>query len=97
MPPRWGPHGPIDRCRGTVSTQLTQLLNCAERLICLLSVSGKKAFVAAISYTIMEALLEELSYDASECAQSRFLVNVDYVKATLDPILADQDLAKYIL
>jgi ATP-dependent HslUV protease ATP-binding subunit HslU len=45
----------------------------------------------------MEALLEELSYDASECAQSRFLVNVDYVKATLDPILADQDLAKYIL
>jgi ATP-dependent HslUV protease ATP-binding subunit HslU len=48
-------------------------------------------------YTIMEALLEELSYDASERAQSKFLVNVDYVKATLDPILADQDLAKYIL
>jgi ATP-dependent HslUV protease ATP-binding subunit HslU len=48
-------------------------------------------------YTIMEALLEELSYDASERAQSKFLVDVDYVKATLDPILADQDLAKYIL
>ncbi len=48
-------------------------------------------------YTIMEALLEELSYDASERAQSKFLVNVAYVKATLDPILADQDLAKYIL
>jgi ATP-dependent HslUV protease ATP-binding subunit HslU len=48
-------------------------------------------------YTIMEALLEELSYDASERAQSKFLVNVDYVKTTLDPILADQDLAKYIL
>jgi ATP-dependent HslUV protease ATP-binding subunit HslU len=48
-------------------------------------------------YTIMEALLEELSYDASERAQSKFLVNVEYVKATLDPILADQDLAKYIL
>jgi len=28
---------------------ITQLLNCAESLICLLSVSGKKAFVAAIS------------------------------------------------
>jgi hypothetical protein len=27
----------------------TQLLNCAENLICLLPVSGKKAFVAAIS------------------------------------------------
>jgi ATP-dependent HslUV protease ATP-binding subunit HslU len=48
-------------------------------------------------YTIMEALLEELSYDASERAESKFLVNVDYVKSTLDPILADEDLAKYIL
>jgi ATP-dependent HslUV protease ATP-binding subunit HslU len=48
-------------------------------------------------YTIMEALLEELSYDASERPQSKFIVNVDYVKATLEPILADQDLAKYIL
>ena len=48
-------------------------------------------------YTIMEALLEELSYDASERAQAKYLVDVDRVKATLDPILADQDLAKYIL
>ncbi|MCZ6805814.1 MAG: ATP-dependent protease ATPase subunit HslU [Deltaproteobacteria bacterium] len=48
-------------------------------------------------YTIMEALLEELSYDASERAESKFVVNVDYVKSTLDAILADQDLAKYIL
>ena len=48
-------------------------------------------------YTIMEALLEELSYDASERAQSTYLVDVDRVKATLEPILADQDLAKYIL
>ena len=48
-------------------------------------------------YTIMEALLEELSYDASERADSKFLVNVDYVKSTLDPILSDEDLAKYIL
>ncbi|MEM7138625.1 MAG: ATP-dependent protease ATPase subunit HslU [Myxococcota bacterium] len=48
-------------------------------------------------YTIMEALLEELSYDASERAQSKFIVDVDYVRTTLEPILADQDLAKYIL
>jgi ATP-dependent HslUV protease ATP-binding subunit HslU len=48
-------------------------------------------------YTIMEALLEELSYDASERAQAKYLVDVDRVKATLDPILADEDLAKYIL
>ena len=48
-------------------------------------------------YTIMEALLEELSYDASERAQAKFLVDVDRVKATLEPILADEDLARYIL
>ncbi len=48
-------------------------------------------------YTIMEALLEELSYDASERAESKFHVDVAYVKATLDPILSDEDLAKYIL
>ena len=48
-------------------------------------------------YTIMEALLEELSYDASERAQSKFIVNVEYVKTTLDPILANEDLARYIL
>ena len=48
-------------------------------------------------YTIMEALLEGLSYDASERAESKFIVDVDYVKSTLDPILSDEDLAKYIL
>jgi len=48
-------------------------------------------------YTIMEALLEELSYDASERAQAKYLVDVDRVKATLEPILADEDLARYIL
>ncbi len=48
-------------------------------------------------YTIMEALLEELSYGASERAESRYVVDVDRVKATLEPILADEDLAKYIL
>lgn len=48
-------------------------------------------------YTIMEALLEVLSFDASERAESRFVVDVPYVQQTLDPILADEDLAKYIL
>jgi hypothetical protein len=39
-------HGPVNRIG------LAQLLNCAERLICLLSVSGKKAFVAAVSLSV---------------------------------------------
>jgi len=35
---------------------LTQLLNCAESLICLLSVSGKKAFVANADQLGMEVI-----------------------------------------
>jgi hypothetical protein len=35
---------------------LTQLLNCAEHLICLLSVSGKKAFVANADQLGMEVI-----------------------------------------
>ena len=45
----------------------------------------------------MEALLEELSYDASERAHSKYVVDVERVKAVLEPILANQDLAKHIL
>ncbi len=48
-------------------------------------------------YTIMEALLEGLSFDASERAESKFVIDVDFVRSTLEPILANQDLAKYIL
>ncbi len=49
-------------------------------------------------YTIMEALLEDLSYDASERGRGvKVRVDVDFVKSTLDPILSDEDLARYIL
>jgi hypothetical protein len=41
-----GHHRGPGRCGHLV---LLQLPNCAERLICVLSVSGRKAFVAAIS------------------------------------------------
>ena len=45
----------------------------------------------------MEAMLEELSFNASERGESTFVVDADYVKSTLEPILADEDLARYIL
>ena len=48
-------------------------------------------------HTIMEAMLEELSFNASERGESTFVVDADYVKSTLEPILADEDLARYIL
>jgi ATP-dependent HslUV protease ATP-binding subunit HslU len=48
-------------------------------------------------HTILEALLEELSFSASERGESAFVVDAQYVNRTLDPIMAHQDVARYIL
>jgi ATP-dependent HslUV protease ATP-binding subunit HslU len=48
-------------------------------------------------HTIMEALLEELSFTAAELSDRRVVIDRNHVKQVLDPIMSDQDLAKYIL
>jgi len=48
-------------------------------------------------HTIMEALLEELSFDAPERAGETVLIDAQEVERRLEPILADEDLSRYIL
>jgi ATP-dependent HslUV protease ATP-binding subunit HslU len=48
-------------------------------------------------HTIMEALLEELSFDASDIAPANICITVDYVNEKLSDIVKDQDLGRYIL
>jgi len=48
-------------------------------------------------HTVMEALLEELSFIAPELDEEITVIDAAYVKKTMDPILSDEDLAKYIL
>ena len=48
-------------------------------------------------HTVMEALLEELSFSASERAGGEFVIDKAYVEQTLEPVLGDGDLARYIL
>jgi ATP-dependent HslUV protease ATP-binding subunit HslU len=48
-------------------------------------------------HTIMEAVLEELSFVAPERTDDKVIVDGEYVEKALAPILRDQDLAKYIL
>ncbi len=48
-------------------------------------------------HTIMEALLEELSFSAPERTDPNYHVDRKAVEDTLSPILASEDLAKYIL
>ena len=48
-------------------------------------------------HTVMEALLEELSFDAPERVEKRVVIDGEDVRRTLSPILADEDLARFIL
>jgi ATP-dependent HslUV protease ATP-binding subunit HslU len=48
-------------------------------------------------HTIMEALLEELSFDAPDIAPKYVPVTVDYVNEKLADIVKDQELGRYIL
>lgn len=48
-------------------------------------------------YTIMERLLEDLSFEASEMEGAEVKVNQAYVRTYLDKVAHDEDLSRYIL
>lgn len=48
-------------------------------------------------YTIMERLLEELSFEAPEMKMGRVAINAAYVNQRLRDVAADEDLSKFIL
>ena len=48
-------------------------------------------------HTVMERVLDDLSFDASERGGDLFLVTADYVREQLSDIVQDQDLSRYIL
>ncbi|MDR2476843.1 MAG: ATP-dependent protease ATPase subunit HslU [Treponema sp.] len=48
-------------------------------------------------HTIMETLLEELSFEAPDIAPAKIPITVDYVNQKLADIVTDQDLGRYIL
>jgi ATP-dependent HslUV protease ATP-binding subunit HslU len=48
-------------------------------------------------HTIMEALLDELSFDASERSEARVVIDGEQVRRVLGPLMEDQDLARFIL
>ncbi len=48
-------------------------------------------------HTVMEKLLEEISFTASETGGATITIDVDYVKKTLGDLAKDSDLSKFIL
>lgn len=48
-------------------------------------------------HTVMETLLEDLSFEAPESPGRRVTVDKEFVERKLTPLLADEDIARYIL
>ncbi len=48
-------------------------------------------------HTIIEKLLEEISFDAPDLAEKKLVIDSGYVKDKLDSLVKDQDLSRYIL
>jgi ATP-dependent HslUV protease ATP-binding subunit HslU len=48
-------------------------------------------------YTIMESLLDDVSFNAPDMEEKEFIIDAEYVKEKLDNIVEDEDLSRYIL
>jgi len=48
-------------------------------------------------HTIMERVLDEISFDAPDMQNKEVKINADYVRQMLTDIVKDQDLSRYIL
>ncbi|EAR54573.1 ATP-dependent protease ATP-binding subunit [Photobacterium sp. SKA34] len=48
-------------------------------------------------HTVMERLMEEISYDASEKAGEKFMIDAAYVSERLGEFVQDEDLSRFIL
>jgi ATP-dependent HslUV protease ATP-binding subunit HslU len=48
-------------------------------------------------YTIMETLLEDISFDAPDLQEKKIVIDARYVEEKLDNIVEDEDLSRYIL
>jgi ATP-dependent HslUV protease ATP-binding subunit HslU len=48
-------------------------------------------------YTIMETVLDDISFNAPDMAGQEVVIDANYVKEKLENIVEDEDLSRYIL
>ena len=48
-------------------------------------------------HTIMEKLLDEISFDAPDSEKRKFVIDAAYVSGKLDTLVKNEDLSRYIL
>ncbi|MDR2964974.1 MAG: ATP-dependent protease ATPase subunit HslU [Treponema sp.] len=84
---------------GTENVKLNFASEAIEHLAALAAeVNSKLENIGARRlHTIMETLLEELSFEASDIAPANVDITVDYVNQKVADIAKDQDLGRYIL
>ncbi len=47
--------------------------------------------------TVMERLLDDVSFDAADRKERKLVLDAKFVRQRLEPLIEDQDLARYIL
>ena len=57
----------------------------------------KSRFRARRLHTVMEKLLEDVSFDAPDLTGSRLVVDETLVRSRLGPLVEDEDLSRFIL
>ncbi|MDR0656285.1 MAG: ATP-dependent protease ATPase subunit HslU [Treponema sp.] len=84
---------------GTEGVEIAFSAEAVERLAALAAeVNSKLENIGARRlHTIMEALLEELSFEAPDISPAKIPITVDYVNKKLHDVVKDQDLGRYIL
>jgi ATP-dependent HslUV protease ATP-binding subunit HslU len=48
-------------------------------------------------HTVVERLLDQLSFDAPELSEKKVTIDAAYVEARLNDVLKDEDLSRYVL
>ena len=48
-------------------------------------------------HTVMERLMDEISFEATDKSGSKLTIDADYVKAKLGDTIEDEDLSRFIL
>ncbi|GAB1483845.1 ATP-dependent protease ATPase subunit HslU [Treponema sp.] len=84
---------------GTENVEISFTDEAVERLASLAAeVNSRLENIGARRlHTIMEALLEDLSFEAPDIAPAKVPISVEYVEERLRDLVRDQDLGRYIL
>jgi ATP-dependent HslUV protease ATP-binding subunit HslU len=83
----------------TENVELVYTKEAIEKIAEIASISNERLenIGARRLHTVMERLLEDISFDASKYRGSKVIIDEKYVEEKLNPILKNEDLSKYIL